>query len=791
MDPVTQIPTEAEQFAIQSAPAPSVPDKGEVLTEFNARFKASKEHFADWREEARSLYDMLAGRQWEPDDAEQLREQGRPSVTFNLMQKYLDAIGGLQVNNRQQIRYYPRESGDVAVNELLTGAVEWGRDLSDMADDESDAFGDCVLTGYGWMEGYLDRDLDPAGVPAGSRVDPLEMFPDPTARKRNLADARYLIRVKFVGKDEFEDLVGPQGEDNPDLAEMSAEEDDILRVIQEPRDYRHDASQHEGTKGRKPVADYQWWQREKAYLVQVDGFGETTMDATEWRYYEALLKRAKRPYTAQSFNRRVYYRATIAAGLVVDVARSAYQEGFTYHSITGKRDRNTNTFVGIGRSMVDPQKWTNKFFSTILYSMMVNAKGGLMAEEDAFTDPRKAESEWANPASITWLRKGAMAAGKIQEKAPARYPEGLDRLMQFTMNAIPQISGINAELLGLADRVQPGVVEAQRKQAAMAVIAWAFDAMRRYYRSMGRQLAEYVRLYMADGTLIRITGDSGKQYVPLMRDKMTGNYDVIVDEAPTSVNQRERTWAVLESLIPQLLQAQIPVPKEVIEYAPIPNDLIEAWKKTMQPDPQKAQMADQAQKATLEKLMAEVQKLTAGAQLDQAKAQEIMAELGKPGTDPKAEMQMELLKAQVDAQVQAKIAEFKSNREAETKLLIEQMKIESAERIAAMEAQITTTLERNRMESEDRIERDKMERDASTKLTVAALAKGRTVEEQQDIERDDDEKESAVALVAEAIGELKEAIAQMNAPKPEPAPKPRKFRLKRDKNGDLSEIEEG
>jgi hypothetical protein len=574
---------------------------------------------------------------------------------------------------------------------------------------------------------------------------------------------------------------------------MSAEEDDILSVVKDPQDYQEDTSHGAVKRGRKPVADYQFWRREPRFLVSVDGFGSTVMEPTEWKMYEQMVKQAKRPYKVSEIKQKVYYRARIAAGSVVECKRSPFQEGFTYHAITGKRDRNCGVFYGIGRALVDPQRWVNKFFSTILYALMTNAKGGLLAEEDAFTDPRKAESDWANPSAITWLKTGALAAGKVMPKEQAKYPEGLDRLMQFSMNAIPQVSGLNAELLGLAERVQAGVVEAQRKQSAMAIIAWAFDAMRRYYRSMGRQQAEYVRLYMDEGTLIRINGEQGKQYIPLAKDRLSAKYDVIVDEAPTSVNQRERTWAVLETLIPQILQAGMSIPKEVLDYAPLPADLAEAWKKALQPDPQKQAIDQGMVKATLDKLLAEVAKLQAGAQLDNAKAMEIQAELGKPGTDPNAEMQMEMLKAQVEARVQSSIAEFKANREAETKLMMKEMDIRSQERIAAMEAQISTTLERNKQETESRMERERMSHesqleqqrmhhDSNTKMTVAAIAKGKTVEEEGE------EKADPVALVAEAVGELKEAIKQMSAEKPA---QKRKFKLKRDKDGNLSEVEEG
>ncbi len=768
----------------ESNAAPDLPEEGDVLREFNGRFRASKDHHQEWRDEARRLYDLVAGRQWDREDEARMREQSRPFVSFNLTAKYADAIVGLQVNNRQAIRYYPREPGDVRVNEMLTAAVTWGRDLTDVASDETDAFGDCVLVGYGWMQGYLDRDQISDGVPTGMRVDPLEMFPDPAARKRNLSDARFLIRVKFVDKAEYEELTGKDVTDDDQLAELAAEEDDILKHVEEPQDYRENSSQADSSrKGRLPVAEYEFWRRETQFAVQAKDFGGVTMEAHEWKVYEPLLKRAKAQYTVTPVKKKVYYRARIASGAIVELKRSPYQDGFTFHGITGKRDRNRGVFYGIGRALLDPQKWVNTFFSSILYSLMTGAKGGLMAEENSFTDARKAESEWSNPASITWLKEGALQKGKVMPKPAPAYPEGMDRLMNFSMNSIPQISGLNAELLGLAERVQAGVVEAQRKQSAMAMIAWCFDAMRLYYKTMGRQMAAYVRDYMSEGTLILVTGEAGKQYVPLTKSRLAQSYDVIVDEAPTSVNMQERTWAVLETLIPQMLSAGMKLPNEILDYAPLPADLQEQWKKALQPDPQSMQIQQASVKATLDKLVAEVSKLQAGAQLDQAKAQEIMAELGKP-IDNSQQAQMELLKAQVEAQVQSRIAEFKVNREAETKLLIAEMGIKSDERIAMMEAAITARLDQAKVES-----------DSKTKLTVASIARGKAVQElEQEAEEKrkeaEDASREAERKVQEAQDETAKLADELKAIKEIPPPKPKKFKVRRNKRGDMDEVHE-
>jgi hypothetical protein len=609
------------------APQTEDADTADVLDEFNRRFKHAKSHWKDWRDEARNLYDLIAGRQWAPEDEAKLKDELRPMVTFNVSGKYMDVITGLQINNRQETRFYPRKPGQAAADELLNGAVNWARDLCDQADDETDAFFDSALTGLGWMEGYLDKDLEPTGVPAGQRVDPLEMFPDPSARKRNLADAGYLIRIKYVTDDEYKELCGEDyAPSDRELADIDTD-DDNLQLIEEPQDYREDSNTAQASTKRNKcaVADYQFWKREERYQVQHPQLGSKELTVEEAAAYEPFFKKAAQNgqvFQVQKIRRKVFYRAFIAHGKVCKYGLSPYQHGFTYHAITGKRDRNVNTWFGIGRSILDPQKWLNKFFSTILYVMMTNAKGGIMAEENTFKDARKAESEWANPNSITWLKDGALAKGKIEPKPPAVYPQGLDRLMDFTLNSLPQTTGLNVELMGLAEKVQAGVVEAQRKQSAMAIIAWAFDSMRRYYRSIGRQQARYVIDYMPEKTLIMITGQEGKQYVPLVKSNLPFEFDIIVDEAPTSVNMKERVWLVLEGLIPQLLQAGLTIPPDVLDYSPLPTDLVQKWKQALKPDPQKQQFDIKSALASLQKLMAEGHEKEASAKLKEAQAQE-------------------------------------------------------------------------------------------------------------------------------------------------------------------------
>lgn len=686
-DSVTPLSADGQDLKVKRAE-----EEAEILTTFRRRFNLSKEHTREWRDEAKSLYDMRAGHQWDAEDAARLREELRPIVTFNVADKYIDAINGLQINNRQEIRYFPREVGDAKVNELLTGSVKYCRDETDAADEETDAFVDLALVGMGWLEGFWDEEDYPEGIARKDRRDPLEMYWDVYARKRNLSDAKWVCRIRTMDADEF-------AEKFPD-AELTAEVDSDLRavvtefdsddtgitLIEEPQDYENDTMGMPRSRARVAVADYQYWEHEFLYHVRVPGGEKRDLTKAQCAKLKAELREQRIPFAETKERRKCYYRCFIAGNKILRRTKLAWQEGFTYFCITGKRDRNKNLWYGVGRALRDPQMWVNKFFSQILHVINSNAKGGLIVEEDVFTDPRKAESEWANPQSITTVKQGAVSEGKLMPKPPPQYPDGMDRLMTFALQMLPQVSGLNPELIGLADRDQPGVLEAQRKQAALAIIAWCFDAMRLHYRQAGRWYAAFVRDFMADGRLIRINGEKGAQYIPLIRDRMSFKYDVIVDESPTSVNMKERVWAVLQPLLPVLANFGAPPPKEVLDYMPFPTDLVEAWKKQLEPNPE----VEAQKKLAMAKQAADVQKTQADAQLNRAKAAEIAQELAKPeaGPDPSIALQanvdahMEQLKTQLKGMLEA----AKDNRSGELQILLTQMNNQSKENIAALTA---------------------------------------------------------------------------------------------------------
>lgn len=177
---------------------------------------------SEWYRDAEADFAFHAGHgQWEEADRQRLKGQNRPCVTFNRIAPAVAAVIGMEVANRQEVRFIPRTTSgrampavdpttgqatmqpmpgadDQGPAELYTAAAIYLRDQCNAEDEESDAFQDAAICGMGWTETRVEYEDDPAGRIVIDRVDPLEMVWDARAVKRNLADARRIHRAREI-----------------------------------------------------------------------------------------------------------------------------------------------------------------------------------------------------------------------------------------------------------------------------------------------------------------------------------------------------------------------------------------------------------------------------------------------------------------------------------------------------------------------------------------------------------------------------------------------------------------
>lgn len=623
---------DAEESDRQSGEAHS---KDELLRKFSEWDSDVMGAQSQWATEARLCYDMVAGDQWDKDAIEQLKLQEIAPITWNRVQPLVDAVSGAQIQNRHEIRFFPREVGDASVAEVLTAAAEWVADEGDFADEETDAFFDTLVCGLGWTETRMCYEEEPDGEIKKDRVDPLEMRWDPAARKRNLADMTFLRRRRPFSKSQFRARF-PEWAD--EITEGDDDQDQTNHTSENPGDDYPETDNDEPEKRHTEiyVKEYQWYEIETYKRVYDEMTGEQAELSEE--DYDRLKERLDRMglgfrLDAVTLKRRVYYRAFCADDKILDYERMP-TDGFTYHAITGKRDRNKGTWYGLVRAMVDPQRWANKWMTQILVILNKNAKGGILAETDAFDDPKQAEEEWARPDSIAWLKPGAVAQGKIQNKPQPQYPQGMERMIQMAIASIKDVTGVNQELLGMVDRDQPGILEAQRKEAGYAMLSMFFDSLRRYRKMSGRTLLTFIQRYMSPETVIRVVGQDGAtKYVALGMQSENTRYDIIVDEAPSGPNQKDKVWAMFVQLMPLLTRTPVPpqIWAEMVKWSPLPQSVSQTIQQHImqaaQPNPQAMQAMQERQAMEKAAFQAEIAKTQADAMSKQADAQAKMARL--------------------------------------------------------------------------------------------------------------------------------------------------------------------
>ncbi len=525
---------------------------------------------------------------------------------------------GMMMTARQALGNSPAPGADdTGPAEMFTAAGQYFRDQCDAEDEESDAFQDCATCGVGFTETRVDFEEDPEGKMIVDRCDPLEMGWDHRASKRNMVDSRRFHRVREMDKRTALEMFPGYDCDEIDAAWARPQTIDT-----EPHD-REEAGNYENDLSRTQekntvhVVEITWFDRISKYRIANLDTGEVMEDVSR-EQLKTIRERAKEAeirIAVHTVQQRVYRQAFLGSTTILGDDQEGTpcqsQKGFRFNAITGTRDRNQRQWVGIVRAMRDPQRWTNALYSSVLNTIMTSGKG-VMAERDAFENPATAEADWAKSGKITFLKTGALSGQnpKITQKVPANLPPAILEMMQFAMQSLRDVSGVNIETLGLADREQAASLEYQRRQAATTILAPFFDGLRRYRKEQGRIMLDLIKNYLSDGRLIRIVGSDYEKYIPLLKDDSVTEFDIIVGQSPTSPNQKEASWMTLQQIIPVIGGAQGLGPRAIgtlLKASPLPTTVIDDFQKAAQQERQEAQNAPPPPE--VQKTMAETRKV--------------------------------------------------------------------------------------------------------------------------------------------------------------------------------------
>lgn len=578
-------------------------------------FRAAVEKAQEWREEAREDYEFTAGKQWKDADKMRLAESGRPALTINRIKPLMNLLSGYQRLNRYDIDFLPRTNDDSQLCQVRKGITKYVLDRSDYDANESQVFLDAAISGMGWFEvGYkFDAEIND-GEAFVKREDPFGIYVDPESRKSDFSDARYIIRAKWVDKEDLKEIY-------PEFADSIDAQTAVYDSIEKD-------NTHIEMEGHEPL----WYQREthKVRLIECwyrvkekqtffylnDGTVVTQDNVSVDMFLTGSIAGER-----SAFVNKIRVAAFIENVLLEDI-ESPYDHGkFPFIPLTVYHFGEGDIPAGIVRDLKDPQREINKRRVQQLHILNNASNGGGWIEEDAMSPAQKVDfkKNGMTPGHFTEVRVNGIA--KIRERQVVNPPVAIIESEQQATQDLTSISGINEALMGtdVPSSASGRAIELKQKQA-ITHLATVFDYLRQAKKQIAYQLwgsrghKGIIPQYYTDDKVYRVEGQNGQQFIrvnqqvlqqdPLgnvihstLNNLAQGDFDIVIADTQASTTQRQaQMWGLVDAV------SKLGIPGDlvfdvILDLSDLPDKetIKQRWQQRQQAQTQQAQQQQQAQ----------------------------------------------------------------------------------------------------------------------------------------------------------------------------------------------------
>ncbi len=601
----------------------------------------------------------------------------RAIVNFNKVQNNVDSVVGFMAQNRRQakfIAHLPKDQNQELYSRNMNALYDFHRENtnSDQLETEQDL--DLMVSGYGAIDTELsyvigNATLMPNGDIIKKKLDTSCLYWDPSAKGKNNLDARW---SGYWEDYELGDALSLfQDSSESDFEQVSDEEPSSGGYIFNPYGGIYDKIKMMNTvewtskeSEMVRVYNHQWMEYETFYKAEnplytssdpLDAMfikmkldeikdsiklpGDTiSEDMFEFdpkaedlifdeKTKRALVKAFGNDIDPVPFKRKVFYTAVVSGKHVFTWFKSVCQQGFSIKFKTGTWNRNRKMWMGMVNPMMEPQKYYNKALTELMFTIAANSKGGVMIEEDAVEDIADFETKWAKTDAVIKVNSGAIGAGKILEKTKGALPTGLEGIIQLA-DANISANGVDPAFLGdIGKEDQSGLLYKRRIRQVISKFAQYFDSGTLYQKEDARLCADLIRVWVENnrGEWVRITGADGEEdFQRIIEDMLAPEYDVSIQEASQSSDEKQETASLMGSIAQQLLAVQdIPTAKaflaESLNFLRIDGDVRNRLTKILQPQDQ----IDPAQFQAMQQQLQKMQEYIQSGQVDKTKSETV------------------------------------------------------------------------------------------------------------------------------------------------------------------------
>jgi len=616
--------------------------------------------------------DFKDGLQWKEEDAAELRERGQAPLVYNRIKPAVDWVLGTERRSRMDFKVHARKDDDQKDAETKTALLKYLSDVNKTPFNVSRAFGDAATSGIGWLEDGIRGDS--TDEPIFSRYESWRnIWHDPLSLERDLSDARYIFRSKYVDLD-IAKAMFPSRARTLDMAASQANvysdishEDEFLVGYYGQRGFSDGILFNSGrafTDGsynrRNRVRLIECWYRTPASMRVVRGGrfdGHSYDDANEDMLGEIDEEYAS-VYDAVVMQMRVCIM-TDHALLMSEDSPYAHND-FPFTPVWGYRRSRDNAPYGMVRNIRDPQENLNKRMSKALHILSTNQ---IVAHEDATSDWDEIREEAARPDGMLLLdgRKDALFELKQDKQLAQQHVN----LMEIDAQMIQDVSGVTDENLGKQTNAISGRAVNARQEQGSVITVELFDNLRYAFQLQGEKQLSLIEQFYSEAKVIRIVGDNGSPdfvelnkpeinpetgEVEMLNDITSTKGDFIVDEQEYRATQRRAMFDMFSELFKSLdPDTTMQLMDLMFEYSDLPGreEVVSRIRKingqtdpNAQDDPEEmarieAQQAEEQKKKEQEdrRIELELSKMEADVGKTAAETEKVGADTVKTGAD--------------------------------------------------------------------------------------------------------------------------------------------------------------
>lgn len=469
------------------------------------------------------------GDQWDEQEKRDLYQEGRSTFVFNRIRRNINMVLGQQIKNRQSSVAIPLENSSAKTADQLSKLLLYVL-KNNGYETISECFGGSVKTGWNLMNLWVDYRDDPLDGDIRFSREPYNSFiVDPYFTKTDFSDCNYIIKRKFLSRQQVQSLLPGQDKDIANLYKFGWERDDKFTWLPYQR-----LATGEDLMAYNEIFEKKF--RSVKTLVDMES-GELLEFDMAKEQIDMFLEQY--PQLKVIDRQKQYIEKTIIVNdEVMRVEEDPYGlNEYPFESFMAIFEPESDQWglkvQSLIRCMIDPQREANRRRSQMSDLLNSQSNSGWIANENSVINPRSLFQ--TSQGKVIWRREDA-GPGAIEKIQPAQIPPSMFQLQELFDRDIVEIGGMNDAAFGQMESAnESGVMNMLRQGAAIGNLQSMFENLRNSQKNISYKILKIIQTWSPNKVAKILKEEPTEEFY----NKEFTKYDIAVQEGVLTDTQRQ------------------------------------------------------------------------------------------------------------------------------------------------------------------------------------------------------------------------------------------------------------